>query len=115
MPYLAITLAAEPFEEVRNRLLHESTRIVAEQLAKPASVVCVSCRSEAMLFGGEDGPAAFLELRSSGGLDANRNAVLTRKLCRLLAREVDVPPERVFVTFVDIPPADWGWNGKTLG
>ena len=67
-----------------------------------------------MLFGGEAGPAAFLELRSIGGLDANTNAVLSRKLCKLLESEIDIPPERVFLNFVNVKRGDWGWNGKTL-
>lgn len=114
MPYLSLTLSNELFEGTRDRLLHEASALVAETLGKSESLVCVSIRHAAILFAGDSGPAAFIELRSLGGLDANTNAVLSRELCALLEREADVPPERVFLNFVDVERPDWGWNAKTF-
>ena len=114
MPHLSITLWNEPFESIRQKLMAGASALVAKTLVKSESSVCVTVPHAAMLFGGEPGPAAFLELRSLGGLDANVNAVLSRKLCKLLESEIDIPPERVFLNFVNVERGDWGWNGKTF-
>ncbi len=114
MPYLSLTLSNELFESARDRLLHQVSALVAETLGKSESLVCVSIQHAAILFASGSGPAAFLELRSLGGLDANTNTVVSRKLCELLEREADVPPDRVFLNFVEVERADWGWNAKTF-
>ncbi len=114
MPYLSLTLSNELFENTRDRLLHVASALVAETLRKSESAVCVSIQHAPMLFAGGSGPSAFLELRSVGGLNANTNTVLSRKLCELLEREADIPPDRVFLNFVEVDRADWGWNAKTL-
>ncbi len=114
MPYVSLTLSHQLFEGIRDRLLHEVSAAVAETLRKSESVVCVSIRDAAMLFGGASGPSAFVEVRSIGGLDANTNTVLSRRLCELLEREAEVPPDRVFLNFVEVEREDWGWNATTM-
>ena len=91
MPYLSLTLSNELFEGTRDRLMHAASALVAETLRKSESAVCVSIQHATMLFAGGSGPSAFLELRSLGGLDANTNTVLSRKLCELIEREADYP------------------------
>ena len=114
MAYLAVTVSNELFEATRTKLIREASAIVAQTLHKSESVVCVSVRHAAILFGGESGSAAFVELRSPDGLGANVNSLLSKKLCELLLREAGVPPERVYLNFVDLELPSWGWDGKSL-
>ena len=115
MPLLKITLsAADETGELRDTLLAEGTRIVAEVLGKSPRYVMVVCESEAIALGGSREPAAFLDVRAIGGLDEDTNAELTRALCDLLHDTAGIATDRVFATFTDVPRTDWGWDGTTF-
>ncbi len=88
--------------------------MVAEALGKPEEYVMVSFEpSSAMLFAGSAEPAAFLELRAIG-LPVKKAGDLSRLLCELVAGELGISGERVFINFADVPANLWGWNGETF-
>ena len=114
MPLLKITLStADESGEVRDTLLAKGTQIISEGLGKDQKLVMVVCESEAIAFGGSREPAAYLEIRSIGALDEDTNASLSGALCKLLHETVSIQPDRVFLNFIDVQRADWGWNGTT--
>jgi len=114
MPLVAITLSNDLFESVREKLLREVSAVVATTLDTSEAGLQITLRQAHSLFGGESGPTAFVEVRSPGKLDANTTSRLARELCALLEIEADVPPERVFLNFMEVSRGDWGWNGKLL-
>lgn len=115
MPLLKIAFSFPiDSEAVRERLLHAGTRAVVEVMGKPEQFVMVLCEREPMAFGDSTDPCAFLELRSIGGLDDEVNAALSARLCAMMREVAEVPEDRVFVNFVDMARADWGWNGGTF-
>jgi phenylpyruvate tautomerase PptA (4-oxalocrotonate tautomerase family) len=61
------------------------------------------------------GDAAFVDLRSIGGLSDDVNRQLSQKVCRLLSESVGVPSNRIYLNFTDVEAANWGWNGQTFG
>ena len=75
----------------------------------------VTMSPAAMLMSGKAADAAFLDIRSIGGLSAEVNRWLSEKVCALLAQSLRVPPNRVYLTFTDVPAANWGWNASTFG
>jgi phenylpyruvate tautomerase PptA (4-oxalocrotonate tautomerase family) len=113
MPYLSLTFSHRLFEGTRDRLLHEASAQISATLNKPESDVVVAIRDVDMLFGGESGPSAFVEVRSIGGLDVNTSTVLSAKLCDLLEHEAEISPARVLLNFVEVKREDWVWNGAT--
>src|SRR4051812_34781595 len=66
-----------------------------------------------MLFAGSDGPVAFLELKSVG-LPARRTKDLSEALCQLIEGHLGIPRDRVYVKFIDVKGAMWGWKGDTF-
>jgi phenylpyruvate tautomerase PptA (4-oxalocrotonate tautomerase family) len=68
---------------------------------------------EAFLFGGDDRPLAYLELKSIG-LPADRTKALSAELCRLISTELEISPDRVYIEFHNAPRNMWGWNGSTF-
>jgi phenylpyruvate tautomerase PptA (4-oxalocrotonate tautomerase family) len=62
---------------------------------------------------GNRDPLAYLELKSIG-LPAQRTKEFSALLCDLVSRELDIPPDRVYIEFSDAPRAMWGWNGGTF-
>ncbi|HUK81061.1 MAG TPA: phenylpyruvate tautomerase MIF-related protein [Verrucomicrobiae bacterium] len=114
MPYLRIQTNKGIDDTMTQDMLKKASRLVAQQLSKPEKYVMVSFEpSNAMLFAGSAEPAAFLELRAIG-FPADRTDDLSRLLCELVQSELDIPKDRVFINFADVPPNRWGWNGETF-
>jgi len=114
MPLLEITVSTELPPERTDALARRGSSLVAAVLGKPEAWVMVVCKRAPILFGGDDRPAALLEVRSLGGLDPAVNARLAADLGALVEELAGVPLERTFLNFVDVARADWGWNGATL-
>ena len=114
MPLLCITVSETRADVDGEALLRSGSRLVAEHLGKPEEFIMVSWGRGPLLFGGSDAPAAFVELRSIGGLDLETNDGLARALCALLEEAAGIPPARTFLNFADVARSDWGWDGKTF-
>jgi len=67
-----------------------------------------------MVHAGADGPTAFVDVRSIGGLSAKVNRALAARVCQLLG-EVGIPGGRVYLNFTDVPASHWGHDGSTFG
>jgi phenylpyruvate tautomerase PptA (4-oxalocrotonate tautomerase family) len=92
------------------------SRVVAEGIGKPEQYVMAAVSGESqMVISGQTGPAAFVDVRSIGGLSAEVNGGLTRKICALLEETLGIPGDRVYMNFTDVARSDWGWNGQTFG
>jgi phenylpyruvate tautomerase len=114
MPYLKIHTNITPDTITRDKLLHDLSTTVAEQLGKPERYVMIAIEAGApMIFGGDDGPLAYLELKSVG-LPAAKTAVFSAVLCRLVEQELEIPADRIYIEFADADGQMWGWNGATF-
>ena len=100
------------------KLLPALSRAVAELIGKPEqyvqAIVHQGKEDVRMLHGGAEGPAAFVEVRSIGGLSAKVNRALSEKICALLA-EQQISADRVYLNFIDVPATHWGHDGATFG
>lgn len=115
MPLLKLETTVALSDEKRTALLSPLSKIVAETIGKPEQYVLVSVSPAAMLMSGKPGPAAFVDLRSIGGLGSQVNQQLSRKICALLKDSLGIPPDRVYLNFTEVEAANWGWNGNTFG
>ena len=114
MPYLCIETNQELQEEAKTGLLKKGSALVAGLLEKPESYVMMAVKTEAdMIFGGNIGPTAFVQVKSIR-LPGDRCAELSARLCEFLEKELDIPKGRVFIDFCDLTPTMFGWNGKTF-
>ncbi len=95
-------------------LMAEASNRVSKALGKPERYVMVAVETGlAMRFSADNGPCAFMELKSIG-LPPDRTGDLSEMLCGLVQEFLDVPPDRVFIEFADAPRHMWGWNGGTF-
>ncbi len=65
-----------------------------------------------MFFKGEDEPCAVCEVKLFGSADEESYTALTGALTDVLREELDIDPDRIYVTFEEI--GVWGWNGGLL-
>ncbi len=114
MPYLKIQTNQELDEAARQTLMKKASATVAKQLGKPENYVMVALQTaQNMLFAGTDGPLAYLELKSIG-LPESTTQALSDNLCTLMAQELDIEKNRIYIEFADAPRHMWGWNGGTF-
>jgi phenylpyruvate tautomerase PptA (4-oxalocrotonate tautomerase family) len=113
MPLLSIH-TNQPAPADQDRALREISTAVAEMLGKPERYVMVSLATgRAMLFGGDDAPLAYLELKSIG-LPEERSHEFSAALCQLMRAHLGIAPERVYIEFSAPARHLWGWNHNTF-
>ena len=62
-----------------------------------------------MYFKGEDDPCAICQVKLFGSADDDSYAALTEALTDILHEELELDPDRIYVTYEEI--GVWGWNG----
>jgi len=115
MPLLKLETTVALSEEQRKTLLSSLSRTVASTIGKPEQYVMVSLSQPAMLMSGKAGGAAFVDIRSIGGLNGETNRKLSQQICKALKDSLGISPDRVCLNFTDVGADNWGWNGSTFG
>jgi phenylpyruvate tautomerase PptA (4-oxalocrotonate tautomerase family) len=115
MPLLKLETTVVLPDERKEALLASLSKIVAGTIGKPEQYVMVVVSPAAILMSGKPDPAAFVDVRSIGGLGDDVNRQLSQKIGSLLKESLGVPPDRVYLNFTDVPAGNWGWNGDTFG
>jgi phenylpyruvate tautomerase len=115
MPLLKLETTVPLSADKQSALLASLSRIVAESIGKPEQYVMITIRAASMMMSGKPGDAAFVDVRSIGGLSGEVNRVLAQRVCKLLKESLGVPPDRVYLNFADVKPGNWGWNSQTFG
>ncbi len=114
MPYVRVETNAPLDAGARDELAGRLSALAARLTGKPERWVMVRVEAgAALLYGGSDEAAAFVEFKSIG-LDATDCPTFSAALCGLLREDAGVPPERVYIEFKELPRAMFGWNGATF-
>ena len=115
MPLLKLETTVALSEDTRKALLASLSKTVAEVIVKPEQYVMVTVGQAAMLMSGNAGDAAFVDIRSIGGLTGDVNRKLSQRICELLSETLGVPQNRIYLNLTDVRATNWGWNGSTFG
>jgi phenylpyruvate tautomerase PptA (4-oxalocrotonate tautomerase family) len=115
MPLLKLETTVTLADDKKQALLASLSKIVAGTIGKPEQYVMVVISAAAILMSGKPGDAAFVDIRSIGGLGGDVNQQLAQKIGGLLKESLGVPPDRIYLNFTDVAAANWGWNGDTFG
>jgi phenylpyruvate tautomerase PptA (4-oxalocrotonate tautomerase family) len=115
MPLLKLETTVALSDEQKKTLLAALSKIVAGTIGKPEQYVMVVVSPAAILMSGKPGEAAFVDIRSIGGLSDEVNRQLAQKIGSLLKESLGVPPDQIYLNFTDVPAANWGWNGDMFG
>jgi phenylpyruvate tautomerase len=116
MPLIRLQTNVSLSSEVSTGLCADLSRLCAEVIGKPeAYVVAIVDDHQTMSFGGKPGPAAFVEVRSIGGLSPTVNRSLSERICALVTSSIQVESPRVYLNFIDVAASNWGHDGGTFG
>ena len=86
MPLLKLETNVALSEDCRKTLLPALSKSVAEIIGKPEQYVMVTAGLADLLMSGSSEEAAFVDLRSIGGLSGDVNRKLSQKYLQTLAR-----------------------------
>jgi len=115
MPLLKLETNVAVSDDTGRTLLAELSKIIVGTIGKPEQYVMVAIKPAGILMSGKPGAAAFIDIRSIGGLNDDINRQLSQKICNLLSEALNVPPNRIYLNFTDVAGGNWGWNGDTFG
>ncbi len=115
MPYLKLTTNIAIDKEQSTKLLSQFSQLLAKETGKPERYVMIELTGDKdMLFGGGNEPLAFVECKSIG-LSAQQAKSLSASISQLLASNLQLSAERVYIEFSNCTANLWGWNGSTFG
>ena len=115
MPLIRMETSVSLSEEEKISIVSELSKIAAESIGKPESYVMALLSPATMSMAGEIGPAAFLDVRSIGGLNQKVNREISKRVAALLGERLEIPANRVYISFNSVSGVDWGYNGSTFG
>ncbi len=115
MPLLKLQVNITVPQAKRAEILAGASKLIAQAIGKPEQYVMVAVEEGPILMSGKDGPAAFADVRSIGGLNGSVNRAISQNLCVLLNKTLGIPASRVYVNFADVAAGNWGHNGSTFG
>ena len=111
MPLLNISTNAKIENE--QILLAKSSDFISSLTGKPENFVMVKLSdSLPMYFAGSDELCAFIEIKSIGSLVPSE---MSKPIFEFFSTELEIPTERIYVSFNDVDSSQWAWNKKTFG
>ena len=115
MPYIRIETNVDATAEKAGRLLAALIEAASAASGKPAAFfqTCFA-GSRPMNMGGSAAPTAYVEYKAIG-LAVGQAKPLSAAICGVLKRELDVPGERVYISFQSFDASMWGKDGTTFG
>ncbi len=116
MPFIRLETTERVPPDQRASLCAALSRLCSDAVGKPEAYVMAAVHDQVtMIHAGAPGPAAFVEVRSIGGLSAKVNRALAEKVCRLVGETLRIPGERVYLNMADVAADHWGHDGSTFG
>src|SRR5258708_14116806 len=108
MPLLKIETTVALPEDKQKALLASLSKVVAGTIGKPEQYVMIGISQVSILMSGKPGDAAFVDVRSIGGLTGEVNRKLSEQVCALLNDSLGVPADRVYMNLTEVMASNWG-------
>lgn len=113
MPFIATKVNRPISGETEKKLAQGLGRAIA-LLGKSESWLMLEFEENCRLYfrGESDRPMAYAEVKLLGKAGKDAYEKLTAEITRLLADELSIAPECVYVAYQELE--HWGWNGSNL-
>jgi phenylpyruvate tautomerase len=117
MPLIQLETSCDLSDQDKRQSVAKSlSRLAAQGIGKPERYVMASVRDNiAMTMSGDTSPCALVTIKSIGGLSKAVNQTLAAQIGQAIESELAIPQDRVYLTFEELAPTHWGWNGSTFG
>ena len=110
MPY--INFATSVKIENKKKLLEEISILISSLTNKSRRFVMVKFDDNSVMYFNDQSPCCFLEIRSIGSLNPSEMA---KPISDFITEKIGIPTDKIYISFCDVPPSMWSWNGRTFG
>ena len=110
MPYIETTTSVAISGKKEQAIKERMGKAIELIPGKTEGWLMLSFRDNvSMYFKGEDDPCAICQVKLFGSASEDTYEALTEALTDILNDELDLDPDRIYVTYEEI--GVWGWNG----
>ena len=110
MPYINVSTSAKI--EDKKKLLQEISILVSSLTNKSKRFVMAKLEDNSEIYFEDDSPCCFLEIKSIGSLNPSEMA---KPISNFVYEKMGIPIDKIYISFEDVPPSMWAWNGRTFG
>lgn len=110
MPFINISTSAKVDDETK--LLKEFVSLISSLTKKSEKFVMAKVDDGSKIFFQDESPCCYVELKSIGSLSP---AEITKPICNFINSSLEIPLDKIYICFEDVPASMWGWNGRTFG
>ena len=110
MPYINVSTSGKI--EDKKKFLEEISILVSSLTQKSKRFVMAKLDHNFEMFFEDDSPCCFLEIKSIGSLNPSEMA---KPISNFVYEKMGIPPDKIYISFQDVPASMWAWNGRTFG
>ena len=110
MPYINVSTSAKVNN--KGKLLEEISILISSLTNKSRSFVMAKIDDNCQMHFGDATPSCFLEIKSIGSLNPSEMA---KPISDFIYEKMEIPIDRIYISFEDVPASLWAWNGRTFG
>ena len=110
MPYINLSTSVKV--EDKKRLLEEISILVSSLTNKSKKFIMAKLDDKCDMYFLDQSPCCFLEIKSIGSLNPSE---ISKQISNFVHQKMGIPLDRIYISFEDISPSMWAWNGRTFG
>ena len=109
MPYINVSTSAKI--EDKKKLLEEISILVSALTNKSKRFVMAKLDDNLEMYFDDESPCCFLEIKSIGSLNPSEMA---KPISDFIYEKMEIPIDKIYISFVDVSASMWAWNGRTF-
>ena len=110
MPYINVSTSAKVND--KDKLLEDISILISSLTNKSRRFVMTKIDDNCQMHFGDETPSCFLEIKSIGSLNPSEMA---KPISDFVYDKIQIPIDRIYISFEDVPASLWAWNGITFG
>ena len=109
MPYINVSTSAKIDD--KKKLLEEISILVSSLTNKSKRFVMAKLNDNVQMYFDDESSCCFLEIKSIGSLNPSE---IAEPISNFLQEKMGIPIDKIYISFEDVPPSMWAWNGRTF-
>ena len=110
MPYINVSTSGKI--EDKKKFLEEISILISSLTKKSKRFVMAKLDHNLEMYFEDESPCCFLEIKSIGSLNPSKMA---KPISNFVYEKMGIPPDKIYISFQDVPASMWAWNGRTFG
>ena len=110
MPYINIATSAKVKD--KKKLLEEISILISSLTNKSKRFVMTRLEDNSEMYFEDESPCCFLHIKSIGSLNPSEMA---KPISNFVYEKMGIPIDKIYISFEDVSPSMWAWNGRTFG